>query len=333
MTNPVLCEATRGGVVESRHTGAIIAVDARGRVLLELGDSGQAVFPRSAVKAIQALPLIESGAADAFGFGNKELALACASHQGEEDHVRTASSMLAKAGMGEDNLECGVHWPLSAAAAGELSWKHRKPTQLHNNCSGKHAGFLCTCASEGDDPKGYVTAGHRAMERVRRTMEEVTGAKHDPATAGIDGCSIPTYAVPLSALALGFARMATGEGFGQKRKLAAQRLLSACMAEPWHVSGTGGFDTEIMQALPGDVFVKSGAEGVCCAAIPRLGIGIALKIDDGAGRASDVAIAAALAKVLRGGAKAETLRASAVRPLANRRGIVVGELRPGEAFN
>jgi L-asparaginase II len=171
------------------------------------------------------------------------------------------------------------------------------------------------------------------MERVRKAMEEVTGARHDTATAGIDGCSIPTYAVPLGALALGFARMATGEGFGQERKLAAQRLLSACMAEPWHVAGTGGFDTEIMQALPGDVFVKSGAEGVCCAAIPKLGIGIALKIDDGAGRASDVAIAAALAKVLRGGEKAETLRALAVRPLANRRGIVVGELRPGEAFS
>lgn len=333
MTNPVLCEATRGGVVESHHTGAVIAVDARGRVLLELGHSGRPVFPRSAVKAIQALPLVESGAADAFGFGNQELALACASHHGEEGHVRLASAMLAKAGLGEADLECGVHWPLNTAAAGDLSWNHRRPTQLHNNCSGKHAGFLCTCASEGDDPKGYVAVGHKAMERVREAMEDVTGARHDPAKAGIDGCSIPTYAVPLDALALGFARMATGEGFGRKRKLAAQRLLAACMAEPWHVAGTGCFDTEIMQALPGDVFVKSGAEGVSCAAIPKLGIGVAVKIDDGAGRAGDVAIAAALAKVLRGGEKAEKLRALAVRPLANRNGMEVGELRPGADFS
>lgn len=333
MINPVLCETTRGGVVESRHTGAVIAVDARGRVLLEAGDTARAVFPRSAVKAIQALPLVESGAADNYGFGDRELALACSSHNGEAGHVELAASMLAKAGLGEGDLECGVHWPLNTAAAGDLSWNHARPTQLHNNCSGKHAGFLCTCAVEGDDPKGYVSTGHTAMVRVRKAMEEVTGARHDPARAGVDGCSIPTYAIPLGAMALGFARLATGEGFAPARKRAAERLIAACMAEPWFVAGTGRFDTEIMQAVPGHVFAKTGAEGVYCAAIPKLGIGIALKIDDGAGRAAEVALAAALAKVLRGGDKADTLRALSARTLTNWKGVQVGELRPGEALS
>lgn len=333
MTNPVLCETTRGGVVESRHTGTVVAVDARGRVLLEWGDGTRPVFPRSAVKAIQALPLIESGAADAFGFGDRELALACASHRGEEGHVATVAHMLEKAGMSEADLECGAHAPLATAAATELAWSHRKPGQLHNTCSGKHAGFLCTCATEDDDPKGYVSRGHRAMERVRLAMEEVTGATHDPATAGVDGCSIPTYAAPLSALALGFARLATGEGFAPGRKRAAERLVRACMAEPWYVAGTGCFDTKIMQALPGQVFAKTGAEGVYCAAIPQLGVGVALKIDDGAERAAEVVLAASLAKVLRGGEKAQILRALAVRPMRNWNGIEVGEVRAVEALS
>ncbi|MBK8458469.1 MAG: asparaginase [Phyllobacteriaceae bacterium] len=331
--NPVLCETTRGGVVESRHTGAVVAIDARGRVVFALGDVDRPVFPRSAVKAIQALPLIESGAADGFGFGAKELALACSSHSGEEGHADLAAAMLAKAGRDEATLECGAHWPLSIEAAGKLSFDHKRPTPLHNNCSGKHAGFVCTCVALEDDAAGYVGKDHAAMERVRRAMEEVTGAVHDPAAAGIDGCSIPTYAVPLTALAQGFARMATGEGFTAPRKRAAERLISACMAEPWLVAGTGRFDTEIMQALPRQVFAKTGAEGVYCAALPALGVGVALKIDDGAGRAAEVAVAAALAKVLRAGEKAEKLRELAVRPFVNWNGIRVGEARPGEAFS
>lgn len=308
-------------------------MDARGRTVFALGDIERPVFPRSAVKAIQALPLIESGAADVFGFGEKELALACSSHSGEEGHAALAGAMLAKAGRGEPALECGAHWPLDAAAAGKLSFDHRRPTQLHNNCSGKHAGFVCTCVALEEDAAGYVGKGHRAMERVRVAMEEVTGARHDPAAAGIDGCSIPTYAAPLHALAFGFARMATGEGFSPGRKNAAGRLFAACMAEPWLVAGTGRFDTEIMGALPGHVFAKTGAEGVYCAALPALGVGVALKIDDGAGRAAEVAVAAALAKVLRAGEKADRLRQLATRPFVNWNGMRVGEARPGEAFN
>lgn len=333
MSNPVLCETTRGGQVESRHSGSVVAVDGSGRTVLSLGDVTRAVFPRSAVKAIQALPLVESGAADGFGFDDRELALACASHGGEEGHAATAAMMLAKAGLGEPALECGAHWPFDPAASRRLAVEGAGPSQLHNNCSGKHAGFVCTCVALEDDPKGYVGKDHAAMERVRRAMEEVTGARHDPAAAGVDGCSIPTYAIPLTALAHGFARMATGTGMMPQRRNAAHRLMRACMAEPWLVAGTGKFDTEIMQALPGQIFAKTGAEGVYGAAIPALGIGVALKIDDGAGRAAEVALAATLARILRSGEKAETLRGLALRPLINWNGIHVGDVRPAEILN
>lgn len=323
MTSALLAEVTRGGIVESRHTGIYAVVDAKGRLIDGGGDAGRAIFPRSAVKAMQALPFVESGAAAEFGFGNRELALACASHSGEPAHVDLAQSMLARAGLSESALECGVHWPTGRHAAAALSEQHLRPSQLHNNCSGKHAGFLCTCVHEGDAPAGYVGKAHRQQERVRLAMEEVTGARHDPAKAGVDGCSIPTYAAPLQTLAHGFARMATGEGFSQARANAAQTLIHACMAEPFMVAGTGRACTSLMQAAP--VFAKTGAEGVYCAAFPEYGLGIALKIDDGGTRASEVAIAALLAK--HSGKAGEALAPFTRQTLTNWNGIEVGEVR------
>lgn len=323
MTSALLAEVTRGGIVESRHTGIYVVVDAKGRLIDGGGDVNRAIFPRSAIKAIQALPFVESGAAAAFGFGNKELALACASHSGEPAHADLAQSMLAAAGLSEQAMECGVHWPTNLQAAAALSEAHSRPSQLHNNCSGKHAGFLCTCVHEGDAPSGYVGKQHRQQERVRVAMEEVTGARHDPALAGVDGCSIPTYAAPLQALAHGFARMATGEGFSPARANAAQALIQACMAEPFMVAGTGRACTRLMQAAP--IFAKTGAEGVYCAAIPEMGLGIALKIDDGATRAAEVAIAALLAK--HSGKSGDALMPFSRQTLSNWNGIEVGQVR------
>ena len=170
MTNPVLVEVLRGGIVESVHRGAAIVCDARGAVVLEIGDANQPVFPRSAVKAIQALPLVESGAADKFGFGNRELALACASHSGEEAHAKLAAAMLASADLDEAALECGSHWPLGDEATRTLARTGGEPCALHNNCSGKHSGFICTCVQEGVDPAGYVGRNHQSQQRVRDAM-------------------------------------------------------------------------------------------------------------------------------------------------------------------
>ncbi|MBM2711199.1 asparaginase [Mesorhizobium caraganae] len=329
MTNPVLVEVLRGAIVESAHRGAVAVFDGDGKPVWEIGDTAKPVFPRSAVKAIQALPLVETGTADAYGFGDRELALACASHSGEPAHVELAQAMLAKAGLDKSALECGAHWPSSHGAEIALARAGGSPNALHNNCSGKHSGFLCTCVHAGIAHRGYVQAGHAFQEMVRDAMQAVTGAAHDSNSRATDGCSIPTYAVPLKSFALGFARMATGRGFGPERAKAAKRLLSACMAEPFLVAGTGKADVALMQAAPGRIFVKTGAEGVYCAAVPELGLGIALKCDDGAGRAAEVMIAAVLAKLLGADeALAANLLEQANPPIESRIGAKVGALRP-----
>ncbi|RWD59600.1 MAG: asparaginase [Mesorhizobium sp.] len=334
MANPVLVEVLRGAVVESAHRGAVSVFDADGKPVWEIGDTERPVFPRSAVKAIQALPLVESGAADAYGFGDRELALACASHSGEPEHTKLAAAMLARANLDRTALECGAHWPSSHDATIALAHAGAMPNPLHNNCSGKHAGFLCTCVHSGIAHGGYVKAGHALQEMVRDAMQSVTGAAHDADHCATDGCSIPTYAVPLRSFALGFARMATGKGFAPERAKAAKRLLSACMAEPFLVAGTGKADFALMQAAPGRIFVKTGAEGVYCAALPELGLGIALKCDDGAGRGAEVMIAAVLAKLVRGDeALAAKLSKLAHPPVESRIGAKVGSLRPTAALS
>jgi L-asparaginase II len=329
VTNPILVEVLRGDIVESAHRGAVAVMDAGGKAVLQIGDTARPVFPRSAVKAIQALPLVESGAADAYGFGNRELALACASHNGEIVHVELARAMLAKAGLDETALECGAHWPSYQGATVQLARSGASPSGLHNNCSGKHSGFLCTCVHTGIDPRGYVTAGHAFQEIVREAMQDVTGAAHRAENRATDGCSIPTYAVPLSNLAHGFAKMTTGQGLAPERAKAAKRLFDACMAEPFYEAGTGSKDTVLMECAPGRIFVKIGAEGVYCAALPEFGFGIALKCDDGAGRAAEVMIAAVLAMLLRGDeALAATLTGHANPAIESRIGAKVGALRP-----
>ena len=327
MNNPVVVEVLRGARVESRHRGAGLVCDADGGVLFAFGDVEQAVFPRSAVKPMQALPLVESGAAD--GFTGAELALACASHSGEAAHAATAAAMLAKAGRDAGALACGAHWPMDAAASRELARAGGEPGALHNNCSGKHAGFVCLACAEGWPVEGYETAGHRVQREVKGALEAVCGVRLDEAEAGTDGCSIPAYALPLRNLAQGFARLASGRGLGVKRAQAAQRLLAAMAAHPFEVAGTGRFDTRAMTLTHGKAVTKTGAEGVFCAAIPALGLGLALKIDDGATRAAEVAVAALIDKF---GATGADLAALTRPVLTNWRGLTVGSLRPAGAL-
>ncbi len=266
--------------------------------MLALGDVAQPVFPRSAIKALQALPLVESGAAERFRLTDAEIALACASHGGEPEHAATAAAMLAKAGRDPGCLECGAHWPMYEPAGRRLARDGAAPTALHNNCSGKHAGFVCLACEMDTDPSGYVAAGHPVQALLRDVLTEVTGAAHRAEEAGIDGCSIPTYPVPLPALALGFARFATGEGFGPVRASAAARIRAGVAAAPFHVAGTNRFDTRLMERLRASAFVKVGAEGVHCAALPEVGFGIAIKCDDGHTRASEAILAALVRRFL-----------------------------------
>lgn len=328
MSNPVCVEVTRGNLVESRHCASVVVVDGDGKVVFSLGDIDAAVFPRSACKVMQALPLVESGAADAYGFGNKELALACASHSGEDEHVALAASMLARAGCNVETLECGSHWSFDQKTLIHQARTLDKPTALHNNCSGKHSGFVCACCHQGVDPKGYVGYDHPLQQQIRDTMQSLTGAALGVDNCGTDGCSIPSYAVPLKGLARGFARMATGTGLEPLRAKASRRLFEACMAEPFYVAGTGRACTKLMEVAPGRIFAKTGAEGVFCAAIPQQGIAIALKCDDGASRAAEAIVMATLARFFeKGGDVHAGLMAMANKSLSNWNGIHVGDIR------
>jgi L-asparaginase II len=297
MNNPILVEVLRGTLVESRHRGAVAVADADGATVLAIGDVTTPIFPRSAVKALQALPLVETGAADAFGFGDEELALACASHSGEAGHVAGVSRMLAKAGLDAAALRCGAHWPMAQSAVTAVA-RTGEPSALHNNCSGKHAGFLCVACAKGIDHADYWRPQHPVQREVRAVLEDLTGATLSEARRAIDGCSVPTWAIPLQNLAHGFAKFATGRGLAPERARAATRLRGACAQKPWHVAGTGRFCTEIMQLFGARVFVKTGAEGVYCGALPEVGLGIALKCDDGAGRAAQAVMAATIARFL-----------------------------------
>jgi L-asparaginase II len=333
MNNPVLVEVMRGALVESRHCGAVAVSDAAGKLVLALGDVERPLYPRSAVKALQALTLIESGAADRYGLGAEELALACASHSGEPDHVATATRMLGRAGLEPSALKCGAHWPIHQPAGQALARASGTATALHNNCSGKHAGFLCAaCAFEADTAR-YTEPTHPVQRAVKATLEVLGGLAGGEDVCAMDGCSVPTWAMPLAALARAFARFGSGQRLAPGRAKAAERLRAACAAHPWHVAGTGRFDTEMMRIFGARLFVKGGAEGVHCAALPELGLGIAAKCDDGAGRAAEVMMAATLARLL----SAEADRAALARfirpPLHNWNRIAVGSLRPAPAID
>ncbi|AYG58435.1 asparaginase [Rhizobium jaguaris] len=328
MSNPVCVEVTRGNLVESRHRGSVAVVDGDGKLVLSLGDIERGVFPRSACKAMQALPLVESGAADAYCFGNKELALACSSHNGEDAHVALAASMLARAGRDVSALECGAHWSSDQKTLVHQARTIDKPTALHNNCSGKHSGFVCACCHQGIDPKGYVGYDHPLQQQIRATMQSLTGTPLGHDNCGTDGCSIPNYAVPLRSLAHGFAKMATGNGLEPLRAKASRRLFEACMAEPFYVAGTGRACTKLMQIAHGRIFAKTGAEGVFCAAIPEQGVAIAVKADDGNGRAAEVMVAATLARFFERGSDVHAgLTTMANKALSNWNGIHVGDIR------
>ena len=333
--NPILVDVMRGNAIESTHCGALAVLDADGAVVASLGDIDRPIFPRSAVKVLQALPLVASGAADALGLADAELALACASHGGEALHAQTAAAMLAKAGLDASALECGAHWPYHEGAARALAAQGREPSALNNNCSGKHAGFLClACALHGGKPdlqqyvRGYVQAEHPVMREVTAALQATTGYDLANTPRGTDGCSIPTFALPLRQLALGFARVGTGVGLSADHARAAKRLRRAVAAAPFMVAGSGRFDSRVMERLGERVFCKVGAEGVYCAALPERGLGVAIKIDDGNNaRACEVVMAAVIeAFVALDDAEAVFMRRFSDLLLTNWNGIEVGRL-------
>lgn len=328
MPNPNLIELTRGGLVESVHAGAMAVVRATGEVVASVGDMAVPVFPRSAIKPLQVLPLLETGAADRFGFGAPEIAVASGSHAGTAAHVALVGSMLARAGLTEGALACGVHEPMDAAAARDLVRAGQVPSALHHNCSGKHAAMLATAVHLGEPTDSYWRPEHPVQVRIRRVLEDLTGTRLDAHACGIDGCSVPNWAIPLEGLARAFARLATGDGLDPERARRCAVVAEACWAHPELVAGPGRLDTLVMQRLPRRVLVKGGAEGVSAGAFPERGLGFALKIADGAKRAADTVTAAIVARLY---PEARGIGPSAI--VTNWRGLEVGQVRPSPALN
>ena len=329
-SNPVVIEVTRGPVVESRHEGIAAVVKADGSVVASWGDIDAVILPRSANKPIQAMAFVESGAVEKFGLGNEHVALSCASHNGETRHVETVRAWLKKIGLGESDLECGAHAPRLQASIEAMARDNAVPGQAFNNCSGKHSGFLSTAVTYGEPTKGYIKYDHPVQRRLRAVMTDLCGANADDFQHGTDGCGIPTLATPLKSLARAMASMADPSRLSSKHADAATRIRAAMNAEPFMVAGTGRFCTRVNGALPGVVQVKTGAEAVFCGMLPTLGLGIALKMWDGAGRASEVAMATLLAHL--GVLPAERREELLHPPVKNVVGLLVGELRPAKSW-
>jgi L-asparaginase II len=330
INSSVLVEIRRGDVVESVHGGMIAVSDAAGRPIAGWGQTGQPVFPRSAIKPLQALPLIETGAADRFGLTTKHIALACASHGGEDVHVTEVAAWLRGIDLDDRALECGAHWPSDPEASHRLAREGGAPCPLHNNCSGKHSGFLTTALALGEDVAGYIAYDHPVQRRVAQTLGEMMDLEMAAQPWGVDGCGIPTFAVPLSAIATGMARLADPSRLGARRVAACARIRAAMRHHPFLVAGTDRPCTAIMTVVP-DIVVKAGAEGVYTAALPRQGLGVALKIADGAGRAAEVALVGVLDRlgVLDDGARRVLRERALVRNVV---GTVVGEMRPASGW-
>lgn len=320
--SPVAVEVWRSTTVESRHRVQLAVATTDGRVLHRQGATDVSMFPRSALKPLQALPFIETGAADASGSDAAEIALACASHGGEPMHVERVLAWLERLGLGAPDLECGAHAPAYAAAADALKAKGAAPTAAHNNCSGKHTAMLATARHLGEPTRGYLAPDHPVQRRVRQTLEHLLGeALPEPA---VDGCGVPNWPMTVGGLARAMAR-------SLHHGASAERIRHAMRAHPDLVAGTGRLCTALMTHLP-DIVAKTGAEGVFVALLPRQGLALALKAEDGASRAAEVALLAVLAKLLPNEPGFEALAPFARPTLQNVAGKAVGRILPAPGW-
>ena len=321
-----LVEIWRGPFMESQHLGHAVICNTAGEVVESWGNADEVILPRSSAKMLQALPLVESGAADAAGLNPSHLALACASHEGAAIHTDPVAKWLAEMGLGAGDLCCGPQFPRDKAAKKDLICSGDAACKIHNNCSGKHAGFLTLARHMGADLKDYVAHDHPVQQAAKLAFEEVTGM--DSPGFGIDGCSAPNHATTLTGMARAMAAFAGAVEGRSVRDTAMVRLREAMMAHPDLVAGEGRACTELMRAMPGQVAVKTGAEAFFIAILPGQGLGVALKINDGATRASECAIAAILAR-LGVADPADPLVKKRLNPrVLNFAGQDTGEIRP-----
>ncbi len=326
MVNPVpMAEIWRGSLLESLHLGHAVVCDEAGKIVRSWGDPEAVIYPRSSAKMIQALPLITSGAAAKYGLTSEQLALACASHNGAHIHTDRVNSWLAQLGLSDSDFRCGSQEPADLPARDELIKTDNSPCQVHNNCSGKHAGFLTLNQHLGAGSE-YVEIDHPVQQACLTAFEEVTGMASP--TYGIDGCSAPNFATTVHGLARAMGWFASAHERSDRSSEAAAALTSAMASHPDLVAGETRACTNLMRAMGGKVAIKTGAEAVFVAILPEKKLGVAVKIVDGATRASECAIASILVGLGVLEADHPETRKYMNAPLLNRRGIDCGAVRP-----
>ena len=333
MSDELLVEVTRNGTVESRHFGAAVVCDFEGRVVESWGNIERLVFPRSALKPMLAIHLIESGASDHYSLSDAELSLACSSHQGELIHQELVESWLSRLGLTEDHLACGPVLPEDTERAHQLLASGQQGCRLHHNCSGKHTGFLTTALHLNLALDNYHLLEHPLQQLSMDILSDLAGVDLKQYPMGIDGCGLPAPTMPLIQLGRAMARFANPVGLSATRAQAIYRLHQAITNEPLYVAGHGTVVTELNDVTKGAVLAKTGAEGILTAALPALGLGIALKIADGSARARSVALLAILDRLdVLSDEDKHKLESHIAPTIVNSRGLTVGEIRPAATW-
>jgi L-asparaginase II len=328
---PPLVEVTRGGKVESLHRGVVVVADASGRVVKGIGNSEFVTFLRSAAKPLQLIPLIESGAAARFGFTDQELAVMAGSHNGENIHLQAVTSILAKIGLSEEALHCGTHYPFDRIVAQRLQEAKEKPSILHNNCSGKHAGMLALALHKGHPIEDYESPVHPVQGAILQTIADFAGMEPQTVIIAVDGCGAPTFALPMRRAALAYARLVDPRDFHPLRREACRRVTQAMRSYPEMVGGSSGrLETELMRLKPNTLVAKAGAEGYFALGISREeeGWGVVIKMEDGSPRGRNPVVIETLYQL--GFLNLEDLERLSIYyrpPVKNRHGRVVGEVR------
>lgn len=281
----IVVKVTRGSLVESVHRADIAVVDSKGNLVCSLGNSHKVTYMRSAAKPIQTLEVILSGAAEKFSFTDEEISIMCGSHYGEEFHIKTVEKILKKLGLKIDNLLCGSTLSLNKEYSKKLLWDHIKLNPTYTDCSGKHAGILSVCVLEGYSLEDYNLPEHPVQKEIKRIISRVCSIEEESIIIGTDGCTVPVFGMPLYNMALGYSRIASGNGLPQSYKKAANRVFRAMNNAPEMVAGTDGFCTDLIKNTNDKIIGKFGAEGVYCIGIKDMNLGVAIKIEDGNTRA------------------------------------------------
>ncbi|MGD8188947.1 asparaginase [Brevibacillus ginsengisoli] len=320
----------RGNYIESTHAGSIAVVDRHGNLLYGLGDISRMTFTRSALKPVQAIPVLQSGAAERFLMTDKEIAICCGSHNGEEQHTQLVNSMLFRIGLQEDHLQCGAHPPYNQSHYLEMVRKQLEPSAIHNNCSGKHTGMLALAVHLESDIATYHHLEHPVQRKVVEALVELSEFPQDQMLTGIDGCGVPNFGIPIDKLALVFAKLANPDNVQPySLRQAIKRLTHAMVQYPEMISGNNDFCTELIRVGSGKVIAKGGAEGVYCMGLVERGIGVAIKVEDGNWRSATPVAVEVLKQLGELTPQEEQALQSFHMPvIANRKGETVGIIEP-----